>query len=153
MGLSLDTAQAIRTEAEELARLSRAADHPADLEVTKFVRTLLAFIMRADGGFSGEELAVLAAYNRDGFSWHEEIEYARETVLDAPRFLRTVPSFVLAGIAHDQLYGSTVSRQMVTTVSRLCDIIATADGVAQADELENAAVLLSTLRSSLDFRP
>jgi hypothetical protein len=151
MGLSHDTAQALRMEAEELARLSCAAGHSADLDITRFVRTLVAYIMRADGGLSGEELGVLAAFNRDGFSWHEEIEHAREAVLDAPRFLRTVPPFVLAAIAHDELYGSTVSRQMVASVARLCGIVVKADGVAQVDEVENAAVLLSTLRTAIDL--
>jgi hypothetical protein len=145
-----DAGAAVRRQSDELARLARAVGYEAEVEVVTFVRTLLAYLMRADGGLGGEERLIQSEYNRDGLSWQEEDDYSRNSVLDASRFLRTVPGFVVAGKEHDDRLGTSYASAMVTCVAAICCTVVGVDGTHHPDETETAAVLLSTLRSAID---
>lgn len=71
-------------------------------EVMLFVRRVFAHLMRADGSLISHELRLLSDFNRDSFSWHDEVQYAENIIDEAPRFLHTVPLALHAAIVFDQ---------------------------------------------------
>lgn len=140
---------AIRVETMEITRLAHEAGCPSEVAVLEFVRTLLAYLMRADGGMSGDELKLLATFNRDGFTWHEEIEAARDRVRSAPCFLHTVPDFVQAAIRHDWTDGTALTEPMIAAVERICAQVSHSDGVTTGGEGDVSRVMLATLRNAV----
>lgn len=137
-------------QGEELARLAGQVGG-SERVVFKYVRTLVAHMIRADGGSGSEELILQAVLNGEvTYSWVDEDEYARIEVRDNPGFLRSVPSFLVAATQWDERYGTQIGRQMVQCIDAMCDTIGSVDGQRHPDELENRAVLLATLNTAVN---
>jgi len=118
--------------------------------VTLFVRRVFAHLMRADGSLSSRELRLLSDFNRDGFSWHDEFQYAKDTIDETPQFLQTVPQFLRAAIVFDKQQGTRFGSQMVEVIQHLCVLVVHCDGSAEENELQAMSALLSTCTTALE---
>lgn len=140
----------LQVQTEQLVLLARASGE-SDTSIIEFVRTLTAFLIRADGCTGAEEILLQSAYNKDdGHSWTEEAEYARQRVRNHPRFLRTVPAFLLAAKDYDDIYGTRTAAGIVHCIAEMCATISSVDGQYHVDERETGAVLIATMNSAID---
>jgi hypothetical protein len=69
---------------------------------------MFAHLMRVDGSLSSNELRLLSDFNRDGLSWHDEVQFAMDTIDETPRFLHTVQLFLHAAIVFDRQQGTSI---------------------------------------------
>jgi hypothetical protein len=150
MSYAREAGLTLKRQADELATLSKSVGL-AQAVTLEFVRTLIAYMIRADGSTGSEELILQAVFNNDdGFSWTEETEYTRDRVLDNSHFLRTVPKFLWAAKDNDDRHGSQIAPAMIKCIDAMCATICGIDGQYHPDELENRAVLLATLNTAID---
>lgn len=142
----------VRTARTELEALVGRSGREGSREVTLFMRRVFAHLMRADGSLSSHELRLLSDFNRDGFSWHDEVQYAKDTIDETPRFLHTVPLFLHAAIVFDQQQGTRIGSQMVEVIQHLCELVVHCDGSAEEKELQAMSALLSTCTAAVELK-
>lgn len=133
---------------DALERLISQVQSPDPAIATDFVRHVMAHLMRSDGVIGSEEMRMLSDFNRDGLSWTEEVEYARDLVSLSPDFLTQLPPFFVAAVAHDREHDSEISTEMIRCIGALCRAVVECDGIVHEKENAGIATLVSTLRNA-----
>ena len=147
---SQECASRLRQLQSELEVLCATVQAGIEGDVFPFVSKLFSHLLRADHSIGAEELAMLAAFHRDGSSWHDEHEFARHATRASPHFLTEVPRFVQHAIRHDRVHGTHLAFAMVEIIAQMCDIMLRSDRCTAQGELQALEVLLDALHQSLE---
>ena len=133
----------------ELERHCTVVRAGSELEVFPFVSNLLTHLLRADHSIGADELAMLAAFHRDDFSWQDEHEFARLATHASPEFLAEVPTFVTRAVSYDRAHGTHHAFAMVELIGAMCDVVVRSDHLTTNGELRALDSLLDVLHRAV----